>query len=259
MASHLVVRACPPFHVPGAPGTLGVPGISGVSGAEAATAESARRLEPQLERDARSLLDGAELERARAMTPRTRADFLAGRLAQRRFAAELLGVPAPDLTAWYSCPRCGTGANISHGRPGYRLRGQSVPLLLSLSRAAGWTLLAGVVDPDPGLCLGIDAEDPARADFDGFDDVVLTPAEQRHLAGLDGIRLLRGRARLWARKEAWLKMLGTGLQTAPDTLDVLDDLPHAGVHGRPGLRDLPAPETGLPADLVAAVALAVLP
>ena len=181
------------------------------------------------------------------MTPWTWEDFLHGRLAQRRFAAGLLGVPASDLTAWYSCPRCGTGADISHGRPGYLLRGQAAPLLLSLSRAAGWTLL--------GEHLGIDVEDPARADFDGFDDVVLTRAEQRHLAGLGGIALLQGRARLWARKEAWLKMLGTGLQTAPDTLDVLAP----AVNGRAGLRDLPPAETGLPADLVAAVALAVLP
>jgi 4'-phosphopantetheinyl transferase len=209
----------------------------------------------QLEREARSLLDGAELERARAMTPRIRQQFLAGRLAQRRFAAGLLGVQASDLTAWYSCPRCGTGADISHGRPGYRLRGEAAPLLLSLSRAAGWTLLAGLVDPESGQRLGIDAEDPARADFDGFDDVVLTAAEQLHLAGLDGIPLLRGRARLWARKEAWLKMLGTGLQTAPDTLDVLG----TNVDGRAGLRDLASAETGLPADLVAAVAVAVLP
>ena len=250
MASHLVVRACPPFRVPG---------VSGVSAPAEGTTASAVDLELQLERDSRSLLDAGELERARAMAPRTREDFLAGRLAQRRFAAELLGVPASELTAWYSCPRCGTGANISHGRPGYLLHGEAVPLLLSLSRAAGWTLLAGVVDPDPGLGLGIDVEDPARADFDGFDDVVLTPAERLHLAGLHGIPLLRGRARLWARKEAWLKMLGTGLQTAPDTLDVLDDVLQAGVNGRAGLRDLPAAETGMPAELVAAVAVAVLP
>jgi len=250
MAAHLVVRACPPFGVPGVSGVHRDPGHSAAADAAAAA---------ELERDTRSLLDAAELGRAGAMTPRTRAGFLAGRLAQRRFAAELLGVPASDLTAWYSCPRCGTGADISHGRPGYLLRGEAAPLLLSLSRAAGWTLLAGVADPDPGLRLGIDAEDPARADFDGFDDVVLTPAEQRHLAGLRGMALLRGRARLWARKEAWLKMLGTGLQTAPDTLEVLDDAQQTGVNGRAGLRDLPAAETGLPADLVAAVALAVLP
>jgi 4'-phosphopantetheinyl transferase len=50
-------------------------------------------------------------------------------------------------------------------------------------------------------------------------------------------------------------MLGTGLQTAPDTLDVLG----TNVDGRAGLRDLASAETGLPADLVAAVAVAVLP
>ena len=251
MASHLVVRACPPFRVPGATDAPGTTDVTRGPGPTAATAAAAS----ELERDARYLLDSAELERAGAMTARTRKDFLAGRLAQRRFAASLLGVPASDLTAWYSCPRCGTGANISHGRPGYRLAGEAAPLLLSLSRAAGWTLLAGVVDPEPGQRLGVDVEDPARADFDGFDDVVLTPAEQRHLAGLDGVPLLRGRARLWARKEAWLKMVGTGLQTAPDTLDVLG----SHVNGHAGLRDLPPAESGLPAQLVAAVAVVVLP
>ena len=189
------------------------------------------------------------------MTPGPREVFLAGRLAQRRFAAELLGVAASDLTAWYSCPRCGTGAGISHGRPGYRVRGNAVPLLLSLSRAAGWTLLAGVVDPDPDQRLGIDVEDPARADFDGFDDVILTRAEQLHLTGLHGMPLLRGRARLWARKEAWLKMMGTGLQTAPDTLDVVG----THVDGRAGFRDLLPAESGLPAEFVAAVAVVALP
>jgi len=253
MASHLVVRACPPFGVPGVPGAPGAHGVPGVP--EPAAATAATPAASELENDSRSVLDGAELERARAMTPWTRQEFLAGRLAQRRFAAGLLGVPASDLTAWYSCPRCGTGADISHGKPAYLLRGEAVPLLLSLSRAAGWTLLAGIVDPEPGQRLGIDVEDPARADFDGFDDVVLTPAEQLHLSGLDGISLLRGRARLWARKEAWLKMLGTGLQTAPDTLDVLA----SNVDGRAGLRDLTPAETGLPADLVAAIAVAVLP
>ena len=211
--------------------------------------------EPELERDSRSLLDGAELVRARAMTPRTREDFLHGRLAQRRFAAGLLGVPASDLTAWYSCPRCGTGADISHGRPGYLLRGQAAPLLLSLSRAAGWTLLAGVVDPDPGEHLGIDVEDPARADFDGFDDVVLTPAEQRHLAGLDGIALLRGGRGCGRARRPGSKCWAPGCRRPRTPWTCW----RRTVNGRAGLRDLPPAETGLPADLVAAVALAVLP
>ncbi|SFU06753.1 4'-phosphopantetheinyl transferase superfamily protein [Arthrobacter sp. ov118] len=246
MASHLVVRASPPFRVPQDSENL----------KGALTRELERELERDLaremERESRALLDGPELERARSITqPAARDEFLAGRLAQRKLAAALLDVPASDLTACYSCPRCGTGAHVSHGRPGYLLRGAPAPLLLSLSRAAGWTLLAAVVDPEPGLRLGIDAEDPARTDFEGFDAVVLTPAERLDLAGLSGASLLQARARLWARKEAWLKMTGTGLQTAPDTVDVL-----AGGKGRTGLRDLPPAETGLPANLVAAVALA---
>lgn len=225
----LVVRSCPPVRLSGYP--------EGASGGP--------------ERDALALLDAVELERAAAMMPGPRAAFLSGRLAQRRFAAELLGVPAARLTVDYRCPRCGTGPGVSHGRPGYAVAGPAVsysaaPLLLSLSRSSGWTLLAAVLDPEPGLRLGIDVEDPARMDFDGFDDVALAPGEKQELPGLAGPALLRARARLWTRKEAWLKMTGEGLRTAPETLDVLH---------RAGLRDLPAAETGLPAALVAAVGL----
>lgn len=225
MASRLIVRACPPFRVPG----------------------QARNAAPAaLHRDAAALLDAAERARAHAMEPGAGDDFLSARLAQRRFAAELLGVPASGLTARYSCPRCGSGRGVSHGRPGYTYAGAAVPLLLSLSRASGWTLLAAVTDPGPGLGLGIDVEDPARTDFDGFDAVALAPAERLSLQRLPATGLLRGRARLWARKEAWLKMTGEGLRTAPDTVDVLH---------RAGVRDLPPAETGLPAEFVAAVAL----
>lgn len=230
-----IVRSCPP---------AGPPGLR---------AGSAGRQE----REAKALLDAVELARAGAMQPGPRAVFLAGRLAQRHFAAELLGVPASGLAVAYRCPRCGTGPGISHGRPGYTFKspaaalpGTAAPLLLSLSRSSGWTLLAAVVDPEPGLRLGIDVEDPGRMDFDGFDEVALTAAERQGLLGLAGPALLRGRARLWTRKEAWLKTGGEGLRTAPETLDVLD---------LAGLRDLPAAETGLPADLVAAVALSTAP
>jgi 4'-phosphopantetheinyl transferase len=171
---------------------------------------------------------------------------VSGRLAQRRFAADLLDVPASELRGCYDCPRCGTGPGVSHGRPGYSFKEAPVPLLLSLSRAAGWSLLAAVADPAPGLRLGIDVEDSGRLDFDGFDAVALAPAERQGLGGLSGEALRRGRARLWTRKEAWLKMTGEGLRRAPETLDVLH---------RSGIRDLAPAETGLPADLVAAVAL----
>lgn len=192
------------------------------------------------------LLGPAELERAAALAPGPRATFVAGRLALRTFAAGLLDIPAPDLTTHFSCPRCGSGPRLSHGRPGYSLRGKPVPLALSLARSSGWTLLGAVVEPPAGLTLGVDVEDPARLDFEGFDSVALTEAERAALAGLSGPALLQERARLWARKEAWLKMTGRGLNTAPDTLDVLC---------RPEIRDLAAGEAGLPRNVRAAVAL----
>lgn len=228
MASQLIVRSVPPFRVPGAPGPA-----------------AARSGDEPLEAAARELLDDVERGRARGMEPRPREDFLAGRLALRCFAAELLGVPAADLTAAYDCPQCGPGS--PHGRPGYTLRGEPVPLLLSLSRSAGWVLLAAVADPAPGLRLGVDVQDPAGTDFPGFDALALGPAERAALQALAGAELLSGRARLWARKEAWLKLGGSGLRTAPDTVEVLD---------HPGIRDLPPAESGLPAHFAAAVALA---
>ncbi|MGO4189858.1 4'-phosphopantetheinyl transferase family protein [Pseudarthrobacter sp. TAF60_1] len=126
------------------------------------------------------------------------------------------------------------------------LQGKPAPLALSLSRSSGWILLGAVLEPPAGVTIGVDVENPARLDFDGFDDVALTPAERAALAGLSGPALLQERARLWARKEAWLKMTGGGLSTAPDTVNVLH---------RAELRDLAPGEAGLPPDLRAAVAL----
>lgn len=192
------------------------------------------------------LLDEVELERAAAMVPEARLRFVSGRVAQRRFAAELLGVPTSALATHYSCHRCGSGPRISHGRPGYSRNGVPVPLLLSLSRAAGWMLLAGVLLPDAGLRLGVDVEDPAQLDFSGFDDVALTDAERQDISSLTGPQLAQTRTRLWTRKEAWLKMTGEGLHVSPASLDV---------RNRAQLTDLDSAVSGLPEDLVAAVAL----
>jgi 4'-phosphopantetheinyl transferase len=188
----------------------------------------------------------AEALRAAAMEPGAAARFLAGRAALRRFAAQLLDLPAAQLQAAYSCPECGSGPDLSHGRPGFTHHGQPLPLLLSMARAGRWVLLAGLTSPLAGERLGADVEDPERLGFDDFDDVALADAEKHAVAGLEGAALLRERARLWTRKEAWLKMTGDGLRTDPREVAVLD---------RPGLTDLPPAATGLPASLVAALAL----
>jgi 4'-phosphopantetheinyl transferase len=199
---------------------------------------------------AAELLSSAEALRADAMAPALRMEFLASRLAQRNFAATLLGVPASKLQTAYECPECGAGPDIAHGRPGYLLDGGPAPLALSASRSSGWVLFAAVVHPEPGLRVGVDLESAAGTEFAGFDDVALTAREQRHLNALEPGRRAPERARLWARKEAWLKMTGEGLRVAPDSLDVLE---------RPGLWDVDLPVSAdgrvLPAGLLAALAV----
>ncbi|MFF1255062.1 4'-phosphopantetheinyl transferase family protein [Pseudarthrobacter sp. NPDC058329] len=188
----------------------------------------------------------ADARRAAAMEPGAAARFLAGRAALRLFAGSVLGIPAAQLQAAYSCPQCGSGPDLSHGRPGFTHHGGPVPLLLSMARAGNWVLLAGLTKPVAGERLGVDVENPELLGFEGFEDVALAESEKPALAGLQGAALLRERARLWTRKEAWLKMTGDGLRTDPRDVPVLD---------RPELTDLPSAATGLPASLVAAVAL----
>ncbi|MCT9871219.1 4'-phosphopantetheinyl transferase family protein [Paenarthrobacter aurescens] len=186
-------------------------------------------------------------ERAlRFTSAKDREEFVAGRVALQHFAASLLDVDPARLVPDYHCPQCGPGQN--HGRPGFLLDGGPAPLALSASRASGWLLLAGVVRPAEGLRLGVDLEVVSRVGFDGFDDVALTAAEKEFLVSIPVQDRAMQRARLWARKEAWLKMTGEGLRRNPAELDVLD---------LPGLRDVTGiHENGkLPEGLVAALAV----
>ncbi|MGP0223779.1 4'-phosphopantetheinyl transferase family protein [Paenarthrobacter sp. NCHU4564] len=175
-----------------------------------------------------------------------REEFIAGRIAAQRYAASLLEVDPTRLTPAYDCPQCGPGQD--HGRPGFMLDGGPAPLVLSASRASGWVLLAAVVRPPCGTLLGVDLESVSAAAYKGFDDVALTPRERDAVIRLPAAERNTGRARLWARKEAWLKMTGEGLRRDPAGLDVLD---------RNGLSDLVLP-AGMEG-LVAALALSHAP
>lgn len=192
-------------------------------------------------------------ERAAAFVQeRDRSEFLAGRAALLVFAAGLLDVDPARLEPRYDCPRCGPDAG--HGRPAFLLDGGPAPLLLSASRAAGRVLLAGVVHPEPGVRLGADLEDSIKVAFDGFDGVALTARERVWVQGLPADGQARGRAQLWARKEAWLKHSGEGLRRDPATVDGLElqGLADIALDGsEPGL-ELAAPAAE---NLVAAVAL----
>jgi len=193
-------------------------------------------------------LGRAAMERARRFArAQDREEFIAGRVALHRFAASLLEVSPNRLTPDYHCPQCGKGQD--HGRPGFMLDGAPAPLALSASRAQGWLLLAGVVNPRPGLRLGVDVEAVGGVGFEGFDDVALSAGEKYFLYTVPDTQRKKQRAQLWARKEAWLKMTGEGLRRNPAEVDVLD---------RPGLRDLNSSSGGginLPEGFVAALAV----
>ena len=136
-----------------------------------------------------------------------------------------------DLTAAYSCPDCGTGPELDHGRPGYRLRGAATGLSMSLSRSRGWALLAaGPARPDgsawsdrpagaAGSPVGIDLEHSSGVTFPGFDDFALTPAERQLLSALAPEQATLWRTAAWARKEALLKARGTGLRIEPASVE----------------------------------------
>lgn len=210
-----------------------------------------------------------ELERAAALVdPVRRHRFLAGRLALRALVAELVGVVPALVVPAYVCPQCGPG---EHGVPGFARTAHLLPggdsahdgarrlplnVAASMSRAGGWALLAAEVTPwgaevtrwgaevgshaRPGI--GVDLA--FVADFrDAIPNAAFSATERRraYSAGDPPAEA----ARLWARKEALLKALGTGLREDPSHVETVSD-------GR--VHDLDARELGLPEGFVAAFA-----
>jgi len=137
----------------------------------------------------------AEAERRSAFaSPAAARAFVAGRDLARALAAELAGVPVPDVVLLGECPRCGAGG---HGRPTARYRDASATFgagaelaSLSVSRSAGWVAVAAGA---PGVRLGLDLVDLDAPAFDAD--------RPGHV----------GPAREWARAEALGKLAGTGL------------------------------------------------
>lgn len=211
-----------------------------------------------IRQDLASLLDPAERGRANTIADAaTRRDFLAGRIAQRLAAAELLGCGPAELEAAYVCPDCGSGPALAHGRPGYRLRGGVGGVSLSLSRSSGWAVIAML--PAPGLRLGIDIQHIASVGFPGFDGVALSPAEQRRLGGLPPGQRDAWRADAWARKEALAKHSGQGLRVDPAAIPAFPDGAAAGTWAGVELRSMGSVELGLPDGFAVALACTAAP
>ncbi len=197
------------------------------------------------------VLHPVELGRAAAMPEGPERDrFLAGRTAIRRFAADLLGAEPAALGLDYACANCGRCGPIDHGRPGYRSPAGGTTARLSLSRSGPWCVVVGTTDPAI-RAVGVDLEDVGGVGFAGFDDVALTPAERSSLRRIGEPEAQRMRARLWARKEAFLKVTGAGLFREPSDVDASG----GSLEGIEWVDDDPAPLT-LPPELVLAVAVA---
>lgn len=175
-------------------------GMAGRPGLWLVRAEAFRTVVARL---AHSVLDGTETERAAAFREaRDRDTYLAGHVGLRLLLGAQLGVPPADVPLErLPCPQCGE----PHGRP--VVRGD--PVHFSLSHSGGLCLLAFAATP-----VGVDIEavpGPAVADEVG---ACLHPRESAELSGLRAVDRPAAFARLWARKEAYLKGLGVGLGRA---------------------------------------------
>ncbi|MER5968056.1 4'-phosphopantetheinyl transferase superfamily protein [Streptomyces sp. NPDC002057] len=140
-------------------------------------------------------LDPAERRRAAEyVRPGDRVQYLAAHLALRRILARYTGVPAGRL-------RFGREA---WGRP--VLLGVPDPPSFSLSHSHGLVLLGVARRP-----VGVDVQRVPSYATAELCRTALHPAEREDLAELPEERLAEAFARLWTRKEAYLKGLGTGL------------------------------------------------
>ncbi|SFE51440.1 4'-phosphopantetheinyl transferase [Actinacidiphila alni] len=153
-------------------------------------------------------LDDGERDRAAGLT-RTgdRVRYLSAHVALRRLLSAYTGIEPQALRLGRDrCPCCGG----PHGRPVLLGRGRETAqdwpqFSLSHSHQVAVVALAGAT-------VGVDVQrvPPANAVRLCLPD--LHPAEQAELAAVPGRRRPAAFARLWTRKEAYLKGLGTGLR-----------------------------------------------
>lgn len=154
------------------------------------------------------LLDAGERERA-ARRPDPNPFVTAHALLRRLVAAET-GADPRTLSFEKRCATCGTDR---HGKPHVvGMRDVFVSVSYGDHMAVAALTRLGEV--------GVDVEDLASADFDGFGAVTLDAAEAAPLEALDGDELLAARALIWARKEAVLKATGHGLVVDPSQVVV---------------------------------------
>ncbi|MCP3820828.1 4'-phosphopantetheinyl transferase superfamily protein [Streptomyces sp. A3M-1-3] len=146
------------------------------------------------------VLDGSELRRAAAFRKDADRDIYgAVHVGLRLLLGSYLGVdPAEVPFVREDCPSCGG----PHGRPAV----QGAPLHFSITHSGDLGLLAFAGTP-----VGVDAEVVPAGVVANEVGPLLHPREAGELARLDAESRPGAFVRAWARKEAYLKGLGTGL------------------------------------------------
>ncbi|WP_326695870.1 4'-phosphopantetheinyl transferase superfamily protein [Streptomyces sp. NBC_01754] len=153
-----------------------------------------------------AVLDADECQRAAGLAyAEDRIRFTAAHLTLRRLLGTYLDMLPQDIRyGREACPCCGG----PHGRP--TVLGATRGLHFSLSHRGDLVLVGTAAAP-----IGVDVDlvpDPGGA---AELATMLHPAEQREIEALPSPRRPRALARLWTRKEAYLKGLGTGLGRDP--------------------------------------------
>ncbi|MEU6882039.1 4'-phosphopantetheinyl transferase superfamily protein [Streptomyces sp. NPDC046712] len=166
-----------------------------------------------------SVLDEHERRRASSFVKdRDRHRYTMAHLTLRRLLGAYLGVPA-EAVRFHSepCPCCGG----PHGRPAVA-RAARTPLHFSLSHG-GDLVLVGVAS----VPIGVDVEALPELEVVAELGAALHHAETREVEAASPEDSRSVFARLWVRKEAYLKGIGTGLGRDLD-LDYLGEDPAAG-------------------------------
>ncbi|MEU0304224.1 4'-phosphopantetheinyl transferase superfamily protein [Streptomyces sp. NPDC006175] len=156
----------------------------------------------------RGVLD--DTERERAGTCRRSAGgrlYALAHIALRRLLGHRLGLPPAEiLFVREPCPGCGE----PHGRPAVHPdqagRAGGVPTHFSLSHGSGLVLLGLSSAP-----IGVDVEQLPGGETVQICAPALHPDEYAELAALGDTARRQAFGRLWTRKEAYLKGIGTGL------------------------------------------------
>ncbi|WP_455360093.1 4'-phosphopantetheinyl transferase family protein [Streptomyces sp. SYSU K21746] len=153
-----------------------------------------------------SELDDAERNRAASFVrPADGLLYASAHIALRRLLGMYLDLAPRDITfVRQPCPGCGG----PHGRPAVAVT--DPPLHFSLSHSRGLALV-GIA----ATTVGVDLERLPGAETVEVCTEALHPDERAELAGAPREERRTMFARLWTRKEAYLKGLGTGLSRAP--------------------------------------------